>query len=344
MVKWLACLALWCTWLSGEALPGYGFGADRFPAIEQVVTETIAGHDGWCGSFSLSRDGVLLMSRRYGFLDRARTKPVTDGVVMRLASVSKPLTAAMVHDLVERRKLKLDDKPYESWIKRGMLRNVPASYAAITVDMLLRHTAGWDLGATYDPAFYLPDQMLAGRQLKDLTPRELVRLFSTTPLQSVPGATHCYSNFGFIVLARVIEEAEGKPFNEAVRAFMKRELALDTFDVAGYPSERRLVQPSYNCDPNLNLAMMDGCCGILASTDGLCTFLDRFLISGHRFTGGVWTFTFYGSIPGTTSCIRQRLDGYRYAFVTNSRHEAPDVVPRIDALLDQLTVIPPAQR
>ena len=50
-----------------------------------------------------------------------------------------------------------------------------------------------------------------------LTQYDLIRFVITTPLEFTPGTRSAYSNFGYCVLGRVIEEVTGMPYENFVK-------------------------------------------------------------------------------------------------------------------------------
>ena len=59
---------------------------------------------------------------------------------------------------------------------------------------------------------------------------------------------------------------------------------------------------------------------LIASAPALCRFLDAFWISGEpRRQGERQEWTHFGSLPGTSAMIRQRMDGYNIAVLCNGR-------------------------
>jgi CubicO group peptidase (beta-lactamase class C family) len=64
-------------------------------------------------ALAVAKDGRVVYSRGFGFADREKKEPVRPNSLFRIASISKPITAAAILQLVERKKLKLDDKVFE---------------------------------------------------------------------------------------------------------------------------------------------------------------------------------------------------------------------------------------
>lgn len=68
------------------------------------------------------------------------------------------------------------------------------------------------------------------------------------------------------------------------------------------------------------MEVMDANGGMIASAPALCQFLDAYWIGGDpRKPGQRGNWTFFGSMPGTTSMARQRNDGYNIVVLLNNR-------------------------
>src|SRR5207244_6196745 len=100
-------------------------------------------------------DGRLVLARGYGYADTATREMVAPTSLFRLASLSKPITAAAVLSLVDDGRISLDT-PLTS-VAGDLLSpdwaDVDPRIAQITVRDLLRHTAGWDPAVSGEPNF-----------------------------------------------------------------------------------------------------------------------------------------------------------------------------------------------
>ena len=173
------------------------------------------------GALAIVKDRKLLYARGYGRADRDHPAPVTAASRFRIASVSKPFTAAAILKLVEQGKLRLDERAFDRLPFKPFLpgdARPDGRLPHITVRQLLHHTAGWDREKSSDPMFRT-------RQIaKDLAiappapARDIIRHRLGQPLDFDPGTRYAYSNFGYCVLGRLIEEASG----ESYEAFTRR--------------------------------------------------------------------------------------------------------------------------
>ena len=149
-------------------------------------------------SLAIVRNDSLVYAKGYGKADAST--PMTPGTTLRMASVSKLLTAIGIMKLQEEGKLFLDTPvfgplgilgKYDSYIKDD-------NYYLITIEHLLRHQAGFTTRGG-DPVFS------PWTDLDALLKKQLGRRLSYEP-----GTWQEYSNFGFLLLSLVIEEVSGK--------------------------------------------------------------------------------------------------------------------------------------
>jgi CubicO group peptidase (beta-lactamase class C family) len=147
--------------------------------------------------------------------------------LLRVASVSKPITALAIMKLVEQGRLSLAGKVFGP---QGYLRSPYYTRAItdqrmydITVQQLLEHTAGWDrlVGcdgyAGCDPVDF---PLHVAQALKAPTPvadSTLVRFLVSKGLNFAPGTRYAYSNVGYLVLGKIVEAVTGQPYEAWVR-------------------------------------------------------------------------------------------------------------------------------
>ncbi len=142
----------------------------------------------------------------------------------RIASISKPITSAVILRLVEQGLVDVDATVAtylgDEWATGYTLGGV--DYAPlITIRQILDHTDGFREYA-FDPGFYL---MVSNRLDVPMDPQEVVDwAFSVGP-QYVPGTEYSYNTVGHIVAGLVIEAVTGKTAHEAMRELI--------FDPAG---------------------------------------------------------------------------------------------------------------
>ena len=98
----------------------------------------------------------MVYARGFGFADVAAREAVGPDSLFRIASVSKPFTSAAIFQLMERGKLKLDDKAFEFIRIQPHLEagaEVDPRLWQVTIAQLLQHSGGFDRGKSFDPMF-----------------------------------------------------------------------------------------------------------------------------------------------------------------------------------------------
>lgn len=176
--------------------------------------------DRWClkgASLAISRNDSLLYAKGYGWADQEKDEKMEPSHILRLASVSKLITATGIMVLQDKGVLNIKDsvfceggildcEPYSSFIK-------DKNYEKITIEHLLRHQGGF----YRDPLFSSRD---VKHQLQlDRTPDkyDFIGLVLKRPLRFQPGSWQKYSNFGYLILSEIIEKASGKPYEQFIR-------------------------------------------------------------------------------------------------------------------------------
>ena len=190
-------------------------------------------------SLAVMRGDSLLYARGYGKADPST--PMTPGTTLRLASVSKLLTAVGIMRLQEEGKIFLDTPVFGPY---GVLNRLDPyirddDYCLITVEHLLRHQAGFTARGG-DPVFspYPSQDALLRKQLG-------------RRLAFEPGSSQEYSNFGFLLLSLIIEEVSGMSYED----FMQQEVFAPAlcrgFRLAGnYLTDRHPGESRYYMQPD----------------------------------------------------------------------------------------------
>lgn len=166
-------------------------------------------------SLAVTRNDSLLYAKGYGWADEEKGEKMQPTNIMRLASASKLVTAIAVMRLVEDGKLSLGSRVFGP---DGILNDTAYTNAIkdkrlfdITVDHLLRHKAGFGMGAG-DPMFNTKDIIAAKHLPGPPTNQELVSIVLPRRIAFTPGQGFRYSNFGYMLLSLVIERVTGKNY------------------------------------------------------------------------------------------------------------------------------------
>ena len=201
--------------ITGAAVPGMG-------SYDQTITDFMRKLSIPGGAVAVMREGKLIYARGFGYADVENKTPVQPDALFRIASVSKTITATAVMKLVEEGKLRLDDR-----VAPLIAHLVPASGAIvdprwdeITIRHLLNHSGGWDRtkpNGGFDPIDRSWIAAAAVNAPAPASPETLIRYMKGMPLDFNPGEKFAYSNFGYIILGRVIERVSGMSYKDYVR-------------------------------------------------------------------------------------------------------------------------------
>lgn len=189
-------------------------------SFERVVTALMTKWNIPGGAVALARNGVPVMAAAYGTADKAASSPVTDDSLFRIASLSKPVTAAAILKLREAGLVDLGARVFD------ILDDVvppegstpDPRLAAVTVLDLLRHSGGWDRAVSFDPMFRSREIAAALGVEPPADAAAVVRYMAGQPLDLDPGTKYAYSNFGYCLLGRIVEKVTGQAYDEYVKA------------------------------------------------------------------------------------------------------------------------------
>jgi N-acyl-D-amino-acid deacylase len=193
-------------------------------------------------ALAVARDSRLIYSRGFGYADRAAEELVRPGALFRIASISKPLTAVAVLQLVERGRLKLNDRLFEVLQlqqPKGREVRFDPRWKKVTVLHLLQHRGGWDRDKSFDPMFRSPAIVKELEVPPPARPRDIIRYMLRRPLDFDPGAKDVYSNFGYCLLGRVIEKVSGQSYEEYVRKEVLAPLGIHDMRLGATLPEKR---------------------------------------------------------------------------------------------------------
>ena len=172
-------------------------------------------------SLAVTRNDSLLYAKGYGWADEEEGIVMEPGHILRMASVSKLLTAVGIMVLQDRDSLSIKDTVFGP----GGILDTPyfndlvkcdKNYKKVTVEHLLRHQVGF----RRDPLFSSVDVKNQLGLDHAPTKEDYYGIVLSRRLRWVPGTSQKYSNFGYLLLSEIIEKVSGMPYEE----FMKKEV------------------------------------------------------------------------------------------------------------------------
>ena len=193
------------------------------------------------GAVAVAKDGRLMLAEGYGLADIENGELALPDSLFRIASISKPVTAVAILQLVEAGKLDLDDRVFEVLdqyqVTEGNARD--ARLYGVTVKHLLQHSGGWDRDKRYDPMF---DAERVERELgvsKPVSCEDVIRFMWGQPLDFDPGTRYAYSNFGYCLLGRIIEKVTQQSYEEYVKTRTLQPVGITGMRIGGTSREDR---------------------------------------------------------------------------------------------------------
>jgi D-alanyl-D-alanine carboxypeptidase len=172
---------------------------------ERLDQDTAAGR--FSGAVLLARGGKPIFEAAYGLGERDRRIPNTLDTRFRIGSMNKMFTATAVLQLVQAGKVKLE-APLAAYLPDYPNKELASK---VTIHHLLTHTGG--TGDIFTPEYN-------AHRLELRTLADYVTLYGNRPLAFEPGSKWEYSNYGFILLGRVIERVSGMSYYDYVAKYI----------------------------------------------------------------------------------------------------------------------------
>lgn len=207
-------------WGQSPAMMASGQQVDSLKSIDRLMEQFVEHHRIPGASLAISDQGRLVLARAYGYADVGSRETMRPESLFRIASISKPITAIAILQLVDQGKLSLDDKvfellDYEPHLEEG--NKYDERQDAITIEHLLGHRGGWDRNVSFDAMFRSVEFAKLLGVDPPAGPDTVIRAMLGKQLDFDPGERYAYSNYGYCLLGRVIEKLSGQPYEEYVK-------------------------------------------------------------------------------------------------------------------------------
>ncbi|WP_188654715.1 serine hydrolase domain-containing protein [Yeosuana aromativorans] len=250
-------------------------------AIAQIkkidsILITSAKNNNFSGSVLIAKNGQILYKKVLGYSNQEKNVLNNDQTAFSIASVGKIFTATLIMKYVESGQLKLSE-PIKAYLPNLSIPNSDK----ITIHHLLSHTSG--LGNYMEHPLIIEKMNQKSIRIDDIIP-----LIEDQPLVfDEPGQKHQYSNSGYIILGKIIENLAKKSYSEVLYEELLNPLAMNSTKISidmnnfkgmaiGY---RRLI-PNGNWESTMNMLptpLSDG--GIFTTAKDILSF-DWALFSG----------------------------------------------------------------
>jgi CubicO group peptidase (beta-lactamase class C family) len=190
-----------------------------------AVLDRLVRESDFSGCVTVSDSGGTVFDECRGLADRTFNVPINRQTRFHIGSVGKMFTAVAIGQLVEAGKLSWNDT---------LAKLVPeypdhAMAQKITVWELLHHTAG--LGDFMVPEYFEQSQ-------RYINPADYLGLIARQPKVGEPGKRPSYSNAGYILLGRIIENVSGESYFDYIQQHIFDPAQMTS---SGFDSEDEIV-------------------------------------------------------------------------------------------------------
>jgi N-acyl-D-amino-acid deacylase len=338
--------------------PSLPWGGESVPGLapfDWAMTTYMQKNQITAGLLGVMKDGEVVLQRSYGWSDPERKAPLAPDALMRIASLTKPFTAAAVRRLIDSDVISYDDRVFDlDGDGSGLLKIKPfpalgdRRLRQITVEHLLEHRGGWDSDSAGDLTF--AELEIAESMGVPSPPSRLdvARWILGHTLQFTPGEEVAYSNEGYFFLGMIIEKYCGKAYFDFLVSAVLEPAGIDPKNVQmgrTRRADRHPREPWYDSGRSCESVFQPGTevdCAyggwdleahlstgrLIASTKALLKLLDAYSIAGTpmglELKGSrPGNLSHTGGFPGTSALARQRRDGIHYVVIFNRRAAPP---------------------
>jgi D-alanyl-D-alanine carboxypeptidase len=177
---------------------------NQLAAVVRSEADASAAQEKFSGAILIAHHGKIVLDQAWGLANREHNIKNTVDTQFCLGSVNKMFTSIAILQLVQQGKLSLDETLSTYW------PDYPNHDLAsrVTIRQLLTHTGG--TGDIFTPEY-------EAKRLQIRTLADYVAFYGNRPLLFEPGSKSEYSNYGFILLGRLIEKVTGESYYEYVQ-------------------------------------------------------------------------------------------------------------------------------
>ncbi|MBN1407947.1 MAG: serine hydrolase [Calditrichaceae bacterium] len=177
------------------------------PSIDSKIDDLVkmySNKDYFSGVVLYAKDGKIVYNKAFGLSNHEESINNTIETRFNIGSLNKDFTYVLILQLLSEDSLKLDD-PIGQYID-DFDDNISKK---VTIRHILRHASGFgDYGMH-------PEYQKNRTKFK--TVDDLLKLIVSEPLLFKPGSNRYYSNSGFIVLGKIIENITNKPYADVLQ-------------------------------------------------------------------------------------------------------------------------------
>lgn len=271
--------------------------AGEFSNLERMMQSFMKKNDIPGASLAIIKDSRLVYAKGFGYSNRENRERVQTNSLFRIASLSKAITGVAILQLVEKGKIRLDDR-IVSLLKVKPYNNkdfLDKRWKNITVKHLLQHEGGWH--TKNDTMGQTEIVTKALKKSKPANSRDFISYMMGKKLEFIPGTKYQYANLGYNILGRVIEDVTNMSYESYVKKNILYPLGIYDMElgkrdrqfrakneVIYYDPNNRVIYPSFGINKNRKVPIaygiyidsQDSHGGWIASASDMARFLSCF--------------------------------------------------------------------
>jgi CubicO group peptidase (beta-lactamase class C family) len=312
----------------------------KFKSFDDAILKYMKERGIGAGTLAIRNKNKLVYQQAYGWSDEKNRISLRPNALFRIASLTKPVTAGAIYELIRQGKISLKTKviPYLH-LKPASGGKVDPRSGQITVKNLIHHESGWDKDV-YDISWDVFNLAKKFGYQKVPGFKTIAQHALDEPLHFNPGSKYAYNNLNYLILGMVIEKASKMDYFSFLQKYAFKANGVSNFYLARTLKKHQQPREVFYRDPRhrerseLNLSsrkkvprpyggfmaerlMAFG--GLVASAPEYTKFMENYSVFGNKpKRGGEWFHR--GRLAGTFTIAIWESDGMKIvAFFNQSK-------------------------
>ena len=330
-----------------------GNGVTGLNGIDAIVQSFMQQRWVRCMQVSIGRNGVNKYNKAFTWAEPDYRKTQTSDRFL-LASCSKMFVEAAIQHCYDDPHIKLSPGA-KVYPLLGFSNPQDTRSDQVTVQQLLDHTSGID--PSFDPTYSMRAIALALNLQAPVTKHDIcLYMYKNKNLAHHPPAAYAYSNYGYLLLTRVVEHLSNMDYFQFLSSRILVPENVSEIKVWPTVANPRAANEVLQEDQGLHAGAVNihsdvlvpdvyggdgmikevsvGSCGVAASAHALSDFIHRHAVWGN---GGRAIAARSGGTPGSSTWAESRGGGFDWAFTINTRDfGGPTPDKATDALIKQI--------